>query len=61
MKWQFFYIHIPDGLEIFTIFQTLPIAEQEKKKGFERMLSNFQPSTHRGIKNFKKKFCFEKE
>ena len=25
------------------------------------MLSNFQPSTHRGIKNFKKKFSFEKE
>lgn len=28
---------------------------RKKKKGFERILSNFQPSTHRGIKNFKKK------
>lgn len=56
-----FYIYIPDGLKIFTIFQALPIAGQRRKKGFEQMLGNFQPSTHRGIKNFKKKFSFEKE
>lgn len=57
----FLYLYTGWSRNLYDFSGAFDSRTRKNKKGFERMLSNFQPSTHRGIQNFKKKFCFGKE